>query len=204
MIDIIDEVTYVLPESNYIKTECVKNKIILCHSGSSDMKHFLKWTTRLNGKYQKTAAYSIDVSGKIYQHFEPENASMLMGDPEIDKSSIIIVLDNEGWLSREIENPGFSNWIGYIYDQTDKIVERKWREQTYWAPYTQEQFDSAADLVNMLCFEFSIPNVVVPHNTKLDDLDFDGVLYRSNFEKHYTDLSPAWLFKEFKDRVEKI
>ena len=43
-----------------------------------------------------------------------------------------------------------------------------------------------------------IPTVVF----KTDE-EFNGVLYRSNFEKHYTDVSPAWNFDSFKKMVEQ-
>jgi hypothetical protein len=57
----------------------------------------------------------------------------------------------------------------------------------------------------MLCDEFFIPNMAISHNTKVDTLsDFQGVVYKSNIEKYYTDLTPAWDFENFKNKLEII
>ena len=46
--------------------------------------------------------------------------------------------------------------------------------------------------------------MVIEHNTSFDDAtEFNGVLYRSNFGKYYTDVSPAWNFGSFKKMVEQ-
>jgi hypothetical protein len=58
-------------------------------------------------------------------------------------------------------------------------------------------------LVNKLCDEFFIPKIAIPHNTKMENAEtFEGILYRSNLEKHYTDLSPAWKCEAFKYKLE--
>jgi hypothetical protein len=58
-------------------------------------------------------------------------------------------------------------------------------------------------LVKKLCEEYKIPLNVVSHNTGFKDANkYEGVLYRSNFEKHYTDISPTWDFEKFKNKLE--
>jgi hypothetical protein len=32
--------------------------------------------------------------------------------------------------------------------------------------------------------------------------DFTGVVYKSNLDRHFTDISPAWDFEGFKNKVE--
>lgn len=199
----IDDKTYELPETNFFKEQTIKKQIVISHSSSNGMQHLAKWKHRLNGNYKKTAAFTIDIGGNIYQHFDPIYFSELFGNLEEDKKKIVILLENEGWLVKNQEKNEYINWSGYIYNRLEPIHERKWRGYTHWAPYPIAQFESALFLVNKLCDEFYIKKNVIPHNTKIDNLDeFEGVLYRSNFEKHYTDLSPAWNCENFKYKLE--
>lgn len=199
----IDEVTYKLPDINYIQSETVKKQIVMAHTYTNNMRHYVKWTNRLVGKYKKTAPFTISFDGTIYSHFDPLNSSFFFGNSELDRKSIVILLENEGWLVKNGEKNEFINWVGHIYNRPEEIVEKRWRGYTHWAPYTKQQMDSAIKLVNSLCEEFYIEKFVMPHNTKVETLDnFKGVMYRSNLEKHYTDLSPAWNFEEFKYKLE--
>ena len=91
---------YELPDRNYIKTETTKKSIILGNLFSSPESNFIKWTTRHNGDYKKTAAFTIDVAGSIYRHFEPIYYSNFIGNLELDKKNIIILLENEGWFHK--------------------------------------------------------------------------------------------------------
>lgn len=200
---IIDENKYKLSVKNYIETETIKRQIIIGHTGVGQESLAHKWANRLNGKYTKTAAFTIDKLGNIYKHFDPLYCSNILGNVEQDKKSIVILLENEGWLVKDSEKNSYINWVGHIYNKPEDIFEKKWRNYSYWAPYTKEQFESTLKLVDKLCDEFYIPKIAVPHNTKIDILDtFSGVLYKSNIEKHYTDLSPAWKFEEFKYKLE--
>jgi len=200
----IDETSYTLSENNYIGAQTIKKQIVIGHTSTDRMKHFTKWTNRMNGKYKKTAPYTIDSKGNIFNHFDPIYFSEILGNLELDKKSIVILLENDGWLAKDEEKNRFINWIGHIYNKPDKVIEKRWRGYTYWAPYSEKQLTSTINLVNKLCDEFYIPKFATPHNTKIEDLDnFNGVLYKSNIEKHYTDLSPAWNCEEFKHKLEK-
>jgi hypothetical protein len=200
----IDYEKYKLSDENYFKPEAIKKQIIIGHTGSYNMNHYIKWTTRLNGKYKKTAAYTIDLEGNIFNHFDPLFSSNLIGNPEIDRKSIIILLENEGWLIKDTENNQFLNWIGHIYSNPSEVIERRWRNYQYWAPYSNKQFESAANLVCQLCEDFLIPKIVISHNTKIEDglSEFEGVLYKSNIDKNNTDLNPSWNFEGFKTKIE--
>ena len=50
----IDIKKYSLPEDNYINVETIKKQIIIGHTGTNKMRHYQKWTNRLNGKYKRT------------------------------------------------------------------------------------------------------------------------------------------------------
>jgi hypothetical protein len=200
---IIDTSTYVLSEKNYIKDLDNKSFIIFGHTSTTNMNHFVGWVNRYNGKYRKTAAYTIGFDGTIYRHFNPEYRSNYFNNIEMDSKSIVILLENEGYLTANEEKTEFIGWLGNIYNRSDIVVRRKWRGYEYWAPYTQEQMDSAIQLTKTLCDDFSIPRVAMEHNTKVDDFgDYAGVLYKSNLNKLATDLSAAWDYTEFKERLE--
>ena len=143
------------------------------------------------------------MAGCVYRHFDPKYYSNIIGNSELDKRNIVILLENEGWLTKNEKENKFIDWVGYIYNRADEVVEKKWRNQLYWAPYTNQQIDSTINLVTKLCNDFNIKKIAIPHNTKIDDAEnFEGILYRSNLEKHYTDLSPAWSCEDFKYRLE--
>lgn len=199
---VIDNKTYSLSQDNYIPVECIKTQIILGQTFNHDMKHVVGWKNRINGKTKKTASFTIDSNGKIYNHFDSKYLSNFFNNLEMDRKSIVILIENDGWLRNNDKNE-FITWVGDIYKNTDEVVEKKWRGHKFWAPYNKKQFDSTLKLVQMLCDEYFIPKTVPNHNTKMDLLGYQGVLYKSNIDKHYTDLNPSWDFSEFKNKLEK-
>lgn len=201
----IDKVSYSLNEENYVKNKTNKNKIVIGSSYSTDMKHFLGWTKRLNGKYDNTAMYTIRFDGTIYEHFSPNYYSNLLTNPTLCKESITILLENEGWLIKNLNNENeYINYVGNIYNRKDEVVEKSWRNKKYWAPFTKAQLNSAIDLVNSLCDTYNIMNKVISNNVSTEGARFlQGILYRSNLEKYCTDISPAWDFNHFKNEIEK-
>jgi hypothetical protein len=199
---VIDEVTYALTNNNYIDKESVKKLIVLGHTGNHNMRHVTSWLHRYNKKYKKTAAFTIDTAGFVYRHFDPKYQSRYFNQLDLDNKTIVILLENDGWLVKDNKNE-FITWNGDIYNKSNDIVEKKWRGYNYWCPYTNEQFNSAYKLIKMLCDEFLIPMTAISHNTKIDNLlDNNGIIYKSNLDKHYTDLSPAWPCEEFKNKIE--
>lgn len=200
---VINNVTHKLSEDNYIPVECIKSQIVLGQTFNHDMKHVAGWKNRYDGKNKKTAAFTIDAAGLVYNHFDSKYQSRFFGDLELDSKSIVILIENDGWLTN-VENNKFITWVGDIYNSQQEPIEKRWRGYQFWAPYTQEQFDSALMLVNMLCEEYYIPKTVVSHNTKIETLEgYQGVIYKSNIEKYYTDLNPTWQFIDFKHKLEE-
>lgn len=196
---------YKLPTNNYVLAETPKNLIVIGHTFNHDMKHVTGWLHRYHGKYKKTSAFTISTNGTIYQHFDPKYHSRYFNKTELDNKSIVILLENDGWLVKDNQKNEFYTWIGDIYSEPNMIIEKRWREYSYWAPYTNEQIESTLSLCNKLCVDFDIPVMVMNHNTKIDNLiGYEGIIYRSNLEKHYTDLSPSWDCNEFKNKLELI
>ena len=64
---IIDKESYKLSEKNYINEVTVKKKIVIGNTFSTDMRHCIGWNKRWNGRYTKTAMFTIDIEGNIHQ-----------------------------------------------------------------------------------------------------------------------------------------
>lgn len=198
---VIDEQTYRLEEKQYIPIECIKKQIVIGNTWNNNMRHVIGWNKRNNGQYKKTAAFTIDAAGVVYKHFEPTYQSKYFSTLEQNTKSIVILLENEGWVTRNLPDERFYNWKGNIYNGI--VVGKVWKGQNKWAAYTQEQMDVCVELVDSLCDEFFIPKTVIGHNTKIEDTSgYNGVLYKSNLEKHFYDVSPAWNCQEFKNKLE--
>lgn len=193
--------TYLLPKNNYFEVENIKKQIIIGNTFNHDMRHIIGWLNRFNGKYKKTAAFTIDAAGIVYKHFEPSYQSEYFSDLELNNKSIVILLENDGWLTKNTENNEFISSQGYIY-KGENIFYKKWRDYNYWSPYTEEQMKSLVLLSKELCKEFFIPLAAMTHNTKVEDLEnYKGILYKSNLAKHYTDVSPAFDFDYFINNI---
>jgi hypothetical protein len=141
----INDRDFFLDEKNYIKEETIKKQIVIGHTGNNNMSHFVKWTTRLNGKYNKTAPYTINSDGIVYQHYDPIYTSKMLGNIDLDNKSIIILLENDGWLIKDEEKNKFFNWVGNIYNKPDLVVEKRWRGYLHWAQYTKKQLQSTVE-----------------------------------------------------------
>lgn len=196
--------SYKLPEDNFIPIESLKSRIIIGETRNVEMKHFLGWKHRLNGKYLKTAPFTISSDGTIYQHFNPKYQSKFWRFHDYNSKNIVILLENEGPLIKDSKNKEFITWLGNIYSGRTNVIEKKWRNYNYWPSYSKEQFDSSIILVKHLLKEFNIPANCISHNTKLNTLNnYEGVLYKSNLERYYTDLNPTWDFELFKTKIEE-
>ena len=101
---IIDKETYYLTTNNYIFEETDKDKIVIGNTFSTNMNHYIGWSTRYNGKYKKTANYTVRLDGSIYEHFNPKYHSNFTDYISLDKTIISIVLENEGWLIKDLNN----------------------------------------------------------------------------------------------------
>jgi N-acetyl-anhydromuramyl-L-alanine amidase AmpD len=197
----IDATSYKLPPTNYIPIEGVKSRIVFMNTYNTGMNHYNGWLTRLYGKYRYTTAYTIDRNGMIYQHFNPIYSGKVF-DNHLDNTIIGISMVNLGYLKLDNDISSFITWLGDIYIG-DKVVDKKWRGHKFWEPYTDDQIESAIELARYLCLVFDIETNTVASNVKLaDPHNFNGVMYRSNFEKYYSDLSPAWDFEQVKEKIE--
>jgi N-acetyl-anhydromuramyl-L-alanine amidase AmpD len=173
-----------------------KKQIVLTHTSRNIRDYISSLKYRYNGSNKKLPHYIIDRNGEVFNVIPPNTYSEFMDVSSHNKQSIIINLENLGWLRKNPLKNSYINWIGNEY--SEGIYERKWRGYHFWQPYTQEQIDSLLLLIDELCLEFDIPKVSVGHNVKLEKVEnFNGITSKSNYNSESTDLNPAFDFDIF-------
>jgi N-acetyl-anhydromuramyl-L-alanine amidase AmpD len=178
-----------------------KRQIVLCHSfrPAENFLNSLKY--RKNGSYDKIPNYFITKEGNVLNLISDDSYTNYFDDQEVNRNSIIICLENLGWLQKTPLGLSYSNWIGDIYSKS--IFQKKWKDKLYWEPYSEEQLNSLVELSKKLLVKFSIDNKFIGHNTKVDGVKlFNGIVCRSNYNSRYTDISPAFDYEKFKNLIE--
>jgi N-acetyl-anhydromuramyl-L-alanine amidase AmpD len=197
---VIDKETYKLSENNYFKEEYTKKQIVIGHTGRRGMYHYSSWINRHNGKYKKSAAFTIDKDGKIYQHYDPKYYSEFISLYDMAPFTIPITLTNEGWLLRDNVNDRYYDWLGHNYIlEDDDIVGKRWRNKEFWVKYPSQQLESLRKLTDKLCHDFNIKNDCIGHTAFNEDVDiYEGITFKSNYYQEVTDISPAFDMDIFK------
>jgi N-acetyl-anhydromuramyl-L-alanine amidase AmpD len=134
--------------------------------------------------------------GKIIQLIPNNSYSNFFDDEFINKNSIIICLENLGWLEKKPLSNYYINWKGSIYNE--EVYEKKWRDFFFWQPYTLVQVQVTAELCKSLTESLRIKKECVGHNTKVDGIKlFEGISSKSNYDTTFTDLNPSFDFETF-------
>jgi N-acetyl-anhydromuramyl-L-alanine amidase AmpD len=200
---VIDKKTYKLSDNNYHKQEYTKKQIVIGHTSRKEMYHYGSWINRHNGKYKRTAAYTIDKNGKIYEHYDPKYYSEYVTLHDMGPFTIPITLSNIGWVQKDSVNDRYYDWLGhnYILEDSD-IVTKRWRNKEHWVKYSEEQINSLKNLTDKLCDEFEIKNNCIGHTVFNEDVDiYEGITFKSNYYQEATDISPAFDMELFKTTV---
>jgi N-acetyl-anhydromuramyl-L-alanine amidase AmpD len=177
-----------------------KTQIILCHTSRDVTDYLNSLKNRHNGNFNRLPNYVIDRNGTIYETIPSQSYSEFFKDSHINKNSIIICFENLGWLEKIPLSNEYVNWIGDIYK--GEVIEKKWRDYFYWQPYTENQISSCVELCKNLLDAYSINKQCIGHNTKIENVDkFCGIVSKSNFSTDYTDLSPAFNFDFFQNKL---
>jgi len=156
---------------------------------------------RYNKKNPYLPNFVINKSGEVFQIMKPENYSSYMNDIDIDSNSIIICLENLGWLNKNHLNNDYVNWVGDIYKE--EVYEKKWRDKIYWDLYTNKQLESITGLVNKINKKFNLGKECLGTNVRYDDVKhFKGIVSKSNFDFIYKDVNPSFDFKLLKKLLE--
>jgi len=178
-----------------------KKQIILCHTSREVKEYLTSLKLRYNGKFDKIPNYIITREGKILQLLSDDSHTNFFQEYNINRNSIIICLENLGWLEKKPLTNYYINWKGSIYNQ--QVYEKKWRDYFFWQPYTDLQIKSTADLCNQLISDYKIDKRCIGHNVKIDGIsEFEGIVTRSNFNSNFTDLNPSFNFETFRKFLE--
>ena len=178
-----------------------KKQIILCHTSREVKEYLTSLKLRYNGKFDKIPNYIITREGKILQLLSDDSHTNFFQESNINRNSIIICLENLGWLEKKPLTNYYINWKGSIYNQ--QVYEKKWRDYFFWQPYTDLQIKSTADLCNQLISNYKIDKRCIGHNVKFDGISmFEGIVTRSNFDSNFTDLNPSFNFETFRKFLE--
>ena len=173
-----------------------KKQIILCHTSREVGEYLTSLKFRYNGSYDKLPHFVVTREGGILQLLPEESYSNYFYNQTVKKHSIIICLENLGWLNRKPLTNNYINWKGSIYK--GEAYEKKWRDFFFWHPYTDIQIMNTAQLCIQLTEIFHIDKRCTGHNTKFEGIEnFEGITSRSNYDTSFTDLSPSFNFELF-------
>ena len=178
-----------------------KKQIILCHTSREVEEYLTSLKVRYNSKYDKIPNYVVTKDGTILQLLPDDGYSNFFYEESVNKNSIIICLENLGWLEKKPLTNYHINWKGSIYNQ--EVYEKKWRDFFFWEPYSEEQVKSTAELCLHLTEILKIKKKCVGHNTKIDGVQhFEGIVSKSNFDGRFTDLNPSFSFDTFNKLID--
>lgn len=183
------------------KTHKAKKQIILCHTSREVEEYLASLKFRYNSKYDKIPHYIINKNGDVLQLLENTKSPNFFYSEKINNNSIVVSLENLGWLERKPLSSDYINWKGSIYK--GEVYEKKWRDYFFWDKYPEKQIESLVELCFNLCDEMKIQKRCSGHNTKMDGMiNFEGIASRSNFDSRFTDLSPSFNFENFLKKIE--
>jgi N-acetyl-anhydromuramyl-L-alanine amidase AmpD len=178
-----------------------KKQIILCHTAREVQEYLTSLKHRYNGQYDKIPNYIVTRKGEILQLLPDNTYSNYTNNKEVNKNSIIICLENLGWLEKKPLTNYYINWKGSIYNE--KAFEKKWRDFFFWQPYTPIQLEITAELCKHLSESLNIEKRCVGHNTRFEGVsNYEGIVSKSNYDSTYTDLNPSFNFETFIKHLE--
>jgi len=178
-----------------------KKQIILCHTSREVGEYLSSLKFRYNGSFDRIPNYVVTREGKVLQLLSNTSHTNYFPDENVNRNSVIICLENLGWLEKKPLSNSYINWKGSIYNE--QVYEKKWRDYFFWQPYTTSQLKSTADLCNQLIQTLRIENRCIGHNTKVEGItNYEGIVSKSNFNSNFTDLNPSFNFEAFRKLLE--
>ena len=173
-----------------------KKQIILCHTSREVGEYLSSLKFRYNGSFDRIPNYVVTKGGEILQLLSNDGHTNIFSEDNVNRNSVIVSLENLGWLEKKPLTNYYINWKGSIYNE--QVYEKKWRDFYFWQPYTPQQIKMTAELCKHLTETLQIEKTCVGHNTKVDGIEnFEGICSRSNYGSNYTDLNPSFNFETF-------
>ncbi|HPD65122.1 MAG TPA: peptidoglycan recognition family protein [Bacteroidia bacterium] len=203
-IDFIRCMPEIPDESYFFKDTPAKEKIVLHHTAGylkSDI------TTLTKPNYHVSVPFVLGRDGSIYNLFASKywsyhlGGNSVGGNESMSKASIGIEISNIGPLRLNGDN--LYDYYGNLYchlteTQYYKVLDVAWRGYSYFATFTDAQYESLIKLLKFLTNRYNIPPVFLPENRRFETLtlqeirQFKGILSHANFRKDKSDMSPAF------------
>lgn len=195
------QITSLYKEFKVEKSNKKKTQIILCHTSREAEEYLVSLKFRYNKKYDKIPHYLIKKDGEVLSLLQNNKTPNFFTDDKFNNNSVIICLENLGWLERMPLSVDYINWKGTIYK--GDVYEKKWRDYFFWDKYPEVQLNSLSELCLQVCHDSNIERRTTGHNTKIDGIiNFGGIISRSNIDSRFTDLSPSFDFENFIKNIE--
>lgn len=196
----IDKQAYDIKEECRYKTQIAKTQIILATSLRKDSNHITRLLHKDYGKSKKWNTFTITRTGEIYQHFDPKFHTDFIGNKEVDKKSISLVIENMGCLFKTPSGK-YINWLNEICPD-ENVIERDFLGYKYWEDFTDEQLRSTIELCINLCEKYGIPTKMIDfHHYHKDTIKFKGIVFRSNYIEDSSDINPAFDIEKFNEML---
>lgn len=197
MLEILDVKDLENKKLNIKKRQTKKKQIVLMDTNRRFNDYINKIKYRNNGNFEDIPHFVITKMGYIYSIFDPKYASKTFDVKKLDNKQIKIAFENLGSLKKNSITGILHNWIGDPYRSEPYV--KKWRNNFYWDPYTEEQIESVKKLIDYLCIEYNIEKNVVPNQSFFrSSIYFDGILCKSNFSTIYSDINPSFKFDKIR------
>lgn len=173
-----------------------KHQIILCHTSREVGEYLTSLKFRYNGHFSRIPNYIITRKGEILELLNDTAYSNFFQSEKVNQRSVVICLENLGWLEKKPLSNYYINWFGSIYKE--QVYEKKWRDYFFWQPYTEIQTTITAELCKVVMDNLQIKKRSIGYNTKIDGItEWEGIISRSNIDTRYTDLNPSFNFETF-------
>lgn len=205
--------------SYYINDEYQKSRIVL-HFTAGHLRGDMR--TLMDPSSTVSVPYVIGRSGTIYQLFNPKYWAWHLGRGAVGTNTnqsprtIAIELSNYGFLIKKGEElhtyySSESNPDVYchISDKSAYLeLETKYRDNSFYAAYTEEQYSSLIILLRYLTSVFNIDRSFLPWEQRFEAsqevLNFDGIVSHVNYRRSGKwDIGPAFDWNRLEEGVSR-
>ena len=198
--------------SSYYYGKVVKKEKIVLHFTAGHLQGDLNQLTQKN--YHVSVAFVIARDGTIYQLHHSKHWAYHLGpnaiggnEPQSQKAIGIEIsnygplIPKEGRMETIYSRPKSKPTIIDVYcneAEEDKFVKlpSAYRQKTFFATYTDEQYEQLIVLIKYLSTQHDIPIAFLPASERFQTtdtvIDFKGIVSHVNFRKDKTDIGPAF------------
>jgi hypothetical protein len=195
-------ITQIEDKVNFTKRKSKKTQILLVDTLRPYNHYINSIRYRYDGSNSRVPHYVVTKKAEIISLFPSEFYSDFLKT----KNTIVIALENLGWLQKSSLAPMYVNWIGDVYRGEPHVA--RWKDRFFWDVYTADQTIALSNLIDILSEKHGIEKTMIEHTAAISQPQkFKGILSRCNLSNIYTDLSPSFnqkLFQKLLNKEEQI